>query len=672
MPARWSRLLAATVCFIAGLASAESLVDDADLPFFQEPVVGAYRALAQAWSALNDPNEPLARALLPFVDRGSRDAGEAERALLAAERAELLLQLERDPKARLELADVLREDARTRASAHTVRVLALRALGRGDDADREERAHPEWAATTTGFGPREWTTRLDARVASGLLRTAAREAAALSLATRTHDAVILAAAVRAHVRGQDTDRALALLEYASTDAGARARILSSSSGQDVVHDLLAWTLGKALRVDDAVARYDLLATTTKDAARSADACFLAGFLRYESDALDDARARFRRCLDEGKTGAREVALHWYLALSSWHGGAHADALAELATLVERFPRDREARKHRFFHARFTRSSEARALVDDAARARAERALRALDDENPIDWYGMLARRELGLAPRGGAKVPHDALARRAPTDKSASRAIAIAEHGFTRYAARAVVDRGTKDAASIALAAKVGAHHLAWRRASTVMPRALTTKGGALANDAGWRASYATPHRALVDEHAKKADVPMSFVYAIMRTESGFDERALSVAGARGLLQLMPHTAIGIAEHIRFDAYHQDRGSDDVLYEPSAIIPLGAATLGLWKAETGNLLLTAAAYNGAPENVVRWVERTYALDVVEFVERIPFKETRDYVKSVLAAEAVYRALEGEPLSLALPERIEPFEKQPTVFVPADR
>ena len=75
--------------------------------------------------------------------------------------------------------------------------------------------------------------------------------------------------------------------------------------------------------------------------------------------------------------------------------------------------------------------------------------------------------------------------------------------------------------------------------------------------------------------------------------------------------------------------------------------------------EHGSLLVAAAAYNGAPENAQAWVKRFGHSPVDIFVERVPYKETRDYIKKVLAGAAIYRGLEGSAVSLNLPEALVP-------------
>jgi soluble lytic murein transglycosylase len=128
----------------------------------------------------------------------------------------------------------------------------------------------------------------------------------------------------------------------------------------------------------------------------------------------------------------------------------------------------------------------------------------------------------------------------------------------------------------------------------------------------------------------------------------------VSIAGARGLTQLLPSVARTACR-----LQHRPLSDAQRAFEPDVALSLGATILALHQREFGALLLAAAAYNGAPENVALWMQRYGQLSPERFIERIPFKETRDYVKKVLATEALYRALDGGELSLALPERIGP-------------
>jgi soluble lytic murein transglycosylase len=131
-------------------------------------------------------------------------------------------------------------------------------------------------------------------------------------------------------------------------------------------------------------------------------------------------------------------------------------------------------------------------------------------------------------------------------------------------------------------------------------------------------------------------------VYAITRQESAFDPAAGSSVGARGLMQLMPATAQGVAKKFGVE-YDPSR-----LVDPTYNARLGAAFLGdLMETWKGSHILTFASYNAGPGNAKKWIDaygdpRSPQIDPVDWVERIPFSETRNYVQRVLENLAVYR------------------------------
>ena len=134
-----------------------------------------------------------------------------------------------------------------------------------------------------------------------------------------------------------------------------------------------------------------------------------------------------------------------------------------------------------------------------------------------------------------------------------------------------------------------------------------------------------------------------AFVLGITRQESSFDPAARSGAGARGMMQLMPGTAAGLAR--RLGIYYASYQLDDPEYN----MRLGSTYLGqLVDQFSGSYVLAAAAYNAGPGRPNQWVgvcgdPRSGAADPLNFIECIPFSETRDYVMRVLEATQVYRA-----------------------------
>lgn len=144
----------------------------------------------------------------------------------------------------------------------------------------------------------------------------------------------------------------------------------------------------------------------------------------------------------------------------------------------------------------------------------------------------------------------------------------------------------------------------------------------------------------LVKEFSKRYGVDEFLIYSIIREESRFQKDAVSVSGAIGLMQLVPSTGMGTAEKLRIKGY-----KTDMLYTPDVNIQLGTAYFKEVLEEfDGNIVFALASYNGGPNNVARWIAKLGNLDPDEFVEEIPYAETRNYVKKVLKSYSAYEII----------------------------
>lgn len=148
-----------------------------------------------------------------------------------------------------------------------------------------------------------------------------------------------------------------------------------------------------------------------------------------------------------------------------------------------------------------------------------------------------------------------------------------------------------------------------------------------------------------------------SVVYAIARQESAFNPEAVSVAGAKGLMQMLPSTARVTAKRAGVP-FQEDR----LLADPAFNAKLGAAHLGeLLQSYGDSLILTFAAYNAGGPRVRQWIQaygdpRSPGVDPIDWVERIPFTETRNYVQRVAENLTMYRVRLGAPDAPALAAR----------------
>lgn len=144
-------------------------------------------------------------------------------------------------------------------------------------------------------------------------------------------------------------------------------------------------------------------------------------------------------------------------------------------------------------------------------------------------------------------------------------------------------------------------------------------------------------YRDIVESNAAEHDLDPSWVYGVMRQESGFAVNARSTAGALGLMQLMPRVGRSTARRLKLDV-----SSSDAILAVENNLRLGTAFLqNLLKRHNGNQLLATAAYNAGPSRVKSWRPRDGALAADAWVETIPYEETRDYVKNVMAYTTVY-------------------------------
>ena len=146
-----------------------------------------------------------------------------------------------------------------------------------------------------------------------------------------------------------------------------------------------------------------------------------------------------------------------------------------------------------------------------------------------------------------------------------------------------------------------------------------------------WNAAYPMPWLSIVDEH--RGDLPRALIYATMRQESGYMPDVVSRAGAVGLMQVMPEVASRIEGKTI---------TPRMLETPAINIPIGVAEMTALAEEFQDIYpLSIAAYNAGKRRVKRWLRESKRMELDRFVERIPFNETRNYVRRVSTHYARY-------------------------------
>jgi len=256
---------------------------------------------------------------------------------------------------------------------------------------------------------------------------------------------------------------------------------------------------------------------------------------------------------------------------------------------------------------------------------------------PDRFYGQLALKELGRklpefaeGPSGQPTPEERAVFMNAPLTAAVSEVARDApwQQGIRFY--RAIADQ----------AETLGQHQLVAELARQIGRRDLAVNLFDAAEESGYRGFTRLGFPTLVPP----AGTDWTMVHAIARQESQFAENAISHAGARGLMQLMPGTA------------REEAGKAGLTYmsasltaDPSYNLRLGSNHFERLYARYGSYPLAIAAYNAGPGNVNKWLSqngdpRTGAVSWIDWIEQIPFFETKNYVQRVLENAVVYEAL----------------------------
>lgn len=155
-----------------------------------------------------------------------------------------------------------------------------------------------------------------------------------------------------------------------------------------------------------------------------------------------------------------------------------------------------------------------------------------------------------------------------------------------------------------------------------------------------WRMRYGRAYRALIEAKAAKYGLEPLLLWAFMTVESAYNPWALSRVGARGLMQVMPHTGALIADRMAWRNF-----GTALLFEPEVVIEMGAWYVHqLLEKFDGQLPFAIAGYNAGPHRVASWLDAKGSLPMDEFIEEIPYNEARAYTKKVLKHLMLYRRI----------------------------
>lgn len=317
-------------------------------------------------------------------------------------------------------------------------------------------------------------------------------------------------------------------------------------------------------------------------------------------------------------------------LTAWIARDHRRAAALFDSVWKRYPANGEADAARYWAGR------AWGQVGDTAAAN-ERWREGLRSE-PSSYYAVVSAKRLKVPVFVGNDTT-DSYTRIADVDRASARAAALREVGMD-VEAKMEADRLYRDADKSPARLVATAHAFAGTdqasRSITLGLRAIKQNGRTAKN---YRLVFPILERETIAQASRRHGLDPVLVASLIRQESNYNPRAVSPVGARGLMQLMPSVGKQIAASEGIGPW-----TEETLFDPAINIRLGTSHLsGLFR-EYSQVERVLAAYNAGASRVSRWSRKAGSDDPELFSERIPFVETRDYVRTIQRNRAFYQAL----------------------------
>jgi soluble lytic murein transglycosylase len=482
-----------------------------------------------------------------------------------------------------------------------------------------------------------------------------------AVAAASGDAALELRRLRALARRASGDFPAALADLAAIGAEAP----NGDAGRQAQLDWVQ-TLGQSGDIANAIQGYREFAAAYPDDPRAPEALSRAAILL---DRLGDGTGAIEQRLDLGARypgGEQARAALYDVGWALFHAG-RADEARDAWDRLRQSASGLEAAQAAFWAAR---------TLDASAPERAT-LLAAAFDAAPDSYYGARAAELLGKPLAGSVAVG-------APIADAGWRAVeawiaawsgqpahSVAERGYPAEVAQAgplvragaLADVGLQpeaiaewnmareqwkdDPLKLYLLARLaherGVPYIALKAAEDLAYHS-PEKSFAHAPEALRRLIFPAPYAAVVLAESREHNVDPLALYALLRQESLFNPGATSWVGARGLAQVMPSTAAGIAQNLQVADFHEND-----LYRPAVSVRFGAFYLGRQVEMMGGSLPGGlSAYNGGPGNAQRWAGGTAVPDQDLFAESIDYPETRNYVKLVYGYYGAYRRLYKAP------------------------
>jgi len=293
---------------------------------------------------------------------------------------------------------------------------------------------------------------------------------------------------------------------------------------------------------------------------------------------------------------------------------------------------------------------AESLNRGSTKKEAEGYYRSIIDQTPLSYYSIVSSERLGIDLKG--RIKSDPLMIDLDTQPLTPQEAAALDRAKALLRLKKQEELGIElDAFSkvkgysndfilylMKLAAEGRQHLVAFRLANELIQR----KYPRMASQEMLELLFPDAFMQEISEQAAAAKLDPLLIASLIKQESGFRDSAISVSGALGLMQLMPFTAIDVQKDLKL--YR--------LREPAVNIPVGVRYFQtLMTLYDGNPAFSLAAYNAGPHRVLKWRrEAGIRWSMLDWIEAIPFKETREYVTSILRNRYWYQVRKGVPVT----------------------
>ncbi|WP_298437718.1 transglycosylase SLT domain-containing protein [Geobacter sp.] len=391
---------------------------------------------------------------------------------------------------------------------------------------------------------------------------------------------------------------------------------------------LARTLDKCGREEEAVATYLAISSASPPCELADDALLEAAFVRkFQGQYREQGHLLEKLITTTSDPGLARRAT-WEAAWAHYNQGDFKGAAESFKALL---PAADYRERALYWYGR--------ALEGTGDNEGARLAFDSLAEENPVSFYGSEVRKKYGLGGESPTLTPD--LAQCLPLPAGYERIKTLISFGLTDEARKEIAVARKKGNAKkknllglARLCLEMDDYAYAAAILRTDTPRRITSD-----TLVQWGLIYPRAFRDAVTAPAASLGVPEELVFSLMKAESSFSPRAVSPVGAVGLMQLMPATARALADK------GGHNGIAARLTEPAFNISLGIRHLrSLLTQYNGNIVSAVAAYNAGSRTVDRWRKSLTYRSEDEFIENIPYYETREYVKKVLAGAELYRRL----------------------------